>query len=336
MSNRSREWPQSAGTGVVEMVGFCYLAQSILRNRGWPARMPHSYPHTIWLVWLAVLLGGCRLPGHNVPISQPLATCRQLTRQGVTAMERGQPQQAEELLAKAVKSCPTDSEARRYYAEALWQRGARQDAITQLKEAGRQAGEDAALEARLAEMHLAMGNVELARQSAEHAIDLNPKLAAAWAMRGRVMRVTGQPQQSLIDWHRALDYAPDDRSVLTDLAELHRQLNQPQRALQTLQSLADTYPPGEEPQQVLYLVGMAYMALDRYQDAVENLSAAAVRDKPSPELLYCLGEAQLSCGRPAEAASAAQYALALQPNHRPSQELLGRIELAARQGPVVR
>ena len=38
-------------------------------------------------------------------------------------------------------------------------------------------------------------------------------------------------------------------------------MNHPERALETLQSLADCYTPAEEPQQVLYLSGLAYLAL---------------------------------------------------------------------------
>jgi tetratricopeptide (TPR) repeat protein len=243
-------------------------------------------------------------------------------------MEKGQRQKAEELLAKAVKTCPGDPEARRHYAETLWQRGACREAVCQLEGAARLAAEDAPLRVRLAEMHLALGEVEPAGQCAEQAIGLNPKLAAAWAARGRVKRAAGEPQQALADCHRALGYAPDDRQILLEVAELHRQLNQPQRALQTLQSLADTYSPTEEPQRVLHLMGMAYMALGRYDDAAESLKAALAREKPTPEILCRLGEAELLAGHPAEAAAAVEQALALQPAHQPSRSLLGRIELA--------
>ena len=49
--------------------------------------------------------------------------------------------------------------------------------------------------------------------------------------------------------------------MLREVAELYRQLNQPERALQTLQLLAETYSPGEEPADCLYLTGLAYVAL---------------------------------------------------------------------------
>jgi tetratricopeptide (TPR) repeat protein len=183
---------------------------------------------------------------------------------------------------------------------------------------------------RLAEMYLASGQPQLAWQDAEQALKLDPKLSAAWAIRGGVLRAAGQPREALADYLRALSYAPNDRGTLQEVAELHRVLNQPERALQTLQTLADTYSPGEEPGQVLYLTGLAYVALGRYDDGVERFSAAAARGKPTPEMFYRLGEAQLLAGRPAEAADAARQALALQPQHGPSRNLLERIEIAQR------
>jgi len=243
-------------------------------------------------------------------------------------MEGKRWQEAEALLAKAVRACPSDPDARRQYAQALWHRGARHDAVAQLEEAGQLTGEDATLHVLIAEMRLAMGEIPSARQSAQRALSLDPKLSSAWATRGRVMRAAGESQQALADYHRALALAPDDRTLPLEIAELYRQLNQPQRALATLDRLADTYPPGGEPQQVLFLQGLAYAALGRYEDAVASFSTASVRDRPTPEILYRLGEAELLAGYPAEAAAAAQEAIGLDPGHRPSHELLGRIRLA--------
>jgi len=277
---------------------------------------------------LALLAVGCRLPGRDGPVSQSLTDCRRLSQQGVAALERGEQPKAETLLAQAVTACPVDAEARRHYAESLWRRGAKQDAMNQLEEASRLAAEDASLWARLAEMRLASGQPELARQDAERALNLDPKLPTAWAIRGGVMRAVGQPREALTDYLHALSHAPNDRAILREVAELHRQLNQPERAIQALQTLAETYSAGEEPGEVFYLMGLAYLAIGRYDDGVESLSAAVMREKPTPDMLYRLGEAQLLAGHPVEAAGAARQALALQPQHEPSRNLLQRIEIA--------
>lgn len=277
---------------------------------------------------LALLSAGCQLPGREGPVSQSVANCRRLSQQGVAALEQGKQPTAESLLAKAVAACPVDAEARRHYAESLWRRGARSDAIAQLEEAGRLAGDDATLRTRLAEMHLASGQLEPARQDADLALNLDPKLPSAWAIRGGVSRAAGQPNEALADYLRALSYAPNNRDTLLAVAELHRELNRPERAVQSLQTLADTYSPGEEPGQIHYLIGLAYVALGRYDDGVDSISTAVARGKPTPEMLCQLGEAQLLAGRPLEAAGAARQALALQPQHQPSRSLLDRVELA--------
>ena len=260
-----------------------------------------------WCLTVAAATG-CRIPGYDGPISQSLANSRQLSRRGVAALERGQPHEAEQLLAKAVKSCPADCEARRNYAEALWQRGGRQEAVAQLREAVRRVDDDAALHERLAEMYLELGQLDAARQSADRAIELNPKAAGPWATRGRVHCAAGQLRDALADCHRALGYASDDRAILRNIADLYRRLNEPQRALQTLQNLAETYTPGEEPQDVLASIGMAQLALQRFGDAAETLSAAATRGQPNAEVYCRWAEAEWFCGRADNAAAAAARA----------------------------
>jgi tetratricopeptide (TPR) repeat protein len=285
---------------------------------------------------LLSLLAGCRLPGREGPVPRSLADCRRFSQQGMAELDRGHQQQAEALLAKAVQICPVDAEARRRYAESLWRRGARPEAIAQMEEAGRLMAEDAALWARLAEMYLAAGQPERAWRTADLAMDLDPKLPSVWAIRGGVMQAAGQPREALNDYLRALSYVPNDREILMQVAETYRQLNQPERALQTLQTLAETYSSGEEPGRILYQMGLAYQALGRYDDAVESLSVALTREKPTPEMFFRLGEAQYLAGHTAGATASARAALALQPQHQPSRELLDRIELAQREQGTMR
>jgi tetratricopeptide (TPR) repeat protein len=279
-------------------------------------------------VLLAALpLAGCQLPGRQ-KAAQSLTESRRLSQQGVAALDRGRQQDAELLLAKAVAAYPGDAEAHRHYAEALWRRGARHEAIAQLEEAGRLAGEDAALSTRLAEMYLDSGQFDLARQNANRAIDLDPRLPGAWAIRGKVFRAAGLSRDALADNLRALGYAPKDRAILFEVAELYRQENQPDRALQTLQTLAETYSPGEEPAELEHRLGLAYTALGRYDDAIETLSLATNRGNPTAGMVSDLSEALLLAGRTAEAVASAERALAIQPEHRPSLALLEHIRLA--------
>jgi Flp pilus assembly protein TadD len=145
-----------------------------------------------------------------------------------------------------------------------------------------------------------------------------------------------RPRRALADYHRALSFAPEDRDVLMAVAELYRSMNQPHRALATLNSLAETYPPGEEPPRLLHLQGMAYVAVGRFEDAVEAYRLAAVRSEGDVDLLCHLAQAEALAGRPEQAAAAARQALALDPRHEPSRQLLDRLQVARQPGPLQR
>ncbi|HUY91998.1 MAG TPA: tetratricopeptide repeat protein [Pirellulales bacterium] len=277
-------------------------------------------------------LGGCRLHRGAEPVSRSLVQCRQLSQQGLRALERNDVPRAEALLAQAVDACPVDAEARRHYAEALWLGKKHDEALQQLDEAVRLASDDSRLLAQAAEKRMLLGDEREARNLAERAIDLDPKNAVAWLIRGRVRRRMGMSQEALADYHRALGLEPDNRECMGEIAEVYGRLRRPQQALAMLQMLCETYPPGEEPQPVLYRLGLAYGAVERPADAVEYLRAASLAGPPSPEMLFQLADAELKAGRRDDARAAAQQALSIQPGHRASLALLQRIDLAQRTG----
>jgi cellulose synthase operon protein C len=290
------------------------------------APCPHPFSKAMRLLGMTFCaLCGCRTLSSQGPVPQAVANCRQLTQQGVNAMDRGDWKRAEQLLARAVETSKTDPDARRNYAEALWHRGARPAALAQLEEARKLAPEDPNLAVRTGDIHLALGHVPEATRLADEALRLDSKFAPAWTLRGRVATAMGQPRRALADFQRAHGYTPDDHELSILIAESYRQLNDPERALVVLQSLADTYTPGDEPQRVLYLEGLALTAIGRYDDAVRNLSLAAHRDQPTPDILCHLAEAELLSGRVREAQGTIQQALALAPDHAASQQLALRV-----------
>lgn len=253
-------------------------------------------------------------------------------------MEMGDWAQAETLLRKANDSSPADAETRRYLAEALWHRGAADEALKQMDEAVRLDPLDAALTVRAGEMLLAVGDTERALVRAEEAIRLDPKLPAAWALRGRVFWQRKQSDRALADLQRALVYAPDNADILLDVAVLCRQRGQAARCLTTLHHLLDTYPPGGEPQLALMLEGITLCDLGRPQQAVDSLLAATHRGPPNAELLYHLAQAQMASGNYASAGDSARQALAIDATHAPSRLLLTQLasQTSAPAAPQVR
>jgi len=275
---------------------------------------------------------GCQLFRSQGPVPKGVAEARELSQRGMNAMERGDLPGAESFLAQAVKVCPSDIEARRQYAETLWQRGQRERALASMEKAQSIAPDDAQIGCRVGEMYLALGNVDDARQMADDVLDLSPDESRAWALRGRAEVAAGNFDRALADFHRALETVHDDRELLMETAELYRRMNRPQRALSTLTALCETYGPGEEPQQVLYLKGLALAALSRHDEAADSFALAVDHGSASSELLYQLGESALAAGRAGEAERAVSQALAMDPGHEPSRALKGRIDVAMGRG----
>jgi tetratricopeptide (TPR) repeat protein len=265
----------------------------------------------------------------KAPTTRSAGAARQFAQQGLAAMERSDWTNAEKLLFKAVEACPADVEARRNYAETLWHRGAYAAAIAQLEEARRVATQDAALAVRVGELYLNLNRLDKARLAADQALDLDPKFAPAWALRGRVLELNNQPRAALADYQRALGYDPANVDLQLRLAESYRQTGSPSRALAALQNLLEVYPPGEEPQNALYLQGLALSALGRFNEAADSYARACGRGAPTAELLCRLGEAQWMAGRPSEAGASVQQALALEPAHPASVALARQIQLAS-------
>jgi Flp pilus assembly protein TadD len=279
---------------------------------------------------LCLALAGCRTLGSQGPISESVAMSRQLTQQGANAMQRGDWARAESLLERAVAASPDDVDARRNYAETLWHRGTPSDALVQLEEARKRAGADPSLTVRTGEVCLALGRLDEASHLANTALQMDPKFAPAWALRGRVAGAGGRHRRALADYQRSLGYAPDNYDVNILLAESYRQLNEPQRALVALQTLADRHTPGDEPQQVLHLQGMALVALGRYNDAVRVISRATERDRPTADLWCDLAQAQLMAGHPSYARAAIEKALTMDPNHAGGRALSAQMASADR------
>jgi tetratricopeptide (TPR) repeat protein len=259
-----------------------------------------------------------------------MAASRQLSQRGISALDRNEWDKGEALLSQAIKACPTDAEPHRHYAEALWHRGARDEALAQMREAMRLSGEDPNLAVRAGEMCLELGRIDEAAKLAEDVIDLAPHLAGAWCLRGEVSQVRGQLDEALADALRGLEYQRDDRKLLMLAAELYRQQGRPERAIGVLETLRDGYAAGEEPPRVLYLQGLSFAALGRFDDAAEAYGLAVARDRTSADLYFALADAQFRAGRPLPASQAIQQALAIDPAHPASRALAAQVDLALR------
>lgn len=232
---------------------------------------------------VAAVGSGCRLMPRG-PAPQDLAAARRLSNEGLSAADRNDLLRAEGLLERAVKSCPTDVDARRHYADVLWKRGERLEAVAQIAEALALSPGDVGLCIDGGRMYVELGLLDDADRLAADAVRGSPRSAAAWQLHGQVALARGRDEEALADFHKALAIAPDDRDVLLATADVYRRLNRPQRALATLGILSETYGPNQTPANVLALEGMAQEALGRPADALESYRQAINRGGTTPEI----------------------------------------------------
>jgi len=270
-------------------------------------------------------VGGCASL-HKDTISEDVIMARQMSLRGFDSLEHGNMEDAEAWFANAIETNPVDERAHVQYAELLWRRDLRDDAIKHLEQSVKLSGGDPNLVVRLGELYLAQGDAVRAWQQAERAIEANRQLPCAWALRGDVRRFEGNLQEALAEYHRSLSFEGHCPHVQLALAAIYREQNRPRRALSTLDALASHYPPDEMPQDLLLEQGLALKALGRHENAATLLAQATQRGEPSTELLFHLAEAQLLSGDTTNARLALVAALAQEPTHGPSNQLKGKID----------
>jgi tetratricopeptide (TPR) repeat protein len=270
------------------LIGFCLLASS--------------------------LLVGCRTFCPR-SLTQNVVDARQASLVGMDAMQQGRWEEAERIFSNAIKACPVDERARGCYAETLWRRGACEQAVAHMQEAVKLSESDPQRLVQLGEMHLALGQFDAAAQCAEEATAKNCRLSAAWALRGDVDVARGRLDEALATYHRSIAYHTHQPRVQLAMANIYQRQQRPQRALSTLETLAEQYPPGEVPAHVYAAEGRCLKQLERYQDAVEMFAQAVRQGTPAPELLVELADAQFQAGDTFAASASLDSALAMAPDH---------------------
>jgi tetratricopeptide (TPR) repeat protein len=164
-------------------------------------------------------------------------------------------------------------------------------------------------------MYLASGDIERAALQAQNAIATNPQLAGAWALRGKTEQATGAMEGALASYHRALSLDPGLADVQLAVADVYAQQSRPQRALATLQSLADRFPANQVPPEVLFREGLALRALGRPHEAMLPLAKAAERSRERGDVLLELARTQQATGDLEAARRTIAEALRREPRH---------------------
>jgi len=159
-----------------------------------------------------------------------------------------------------------------------------------------------------------------AQAELRQALTLNPRLHWARFALGRIYLDLGRYGRAREELEEGLKGLPDHPLFLSFLAEVHRLLGDPQRAL-ALAGRALKLAPSLSLAR-LHLA-RASLDLDRPEEALRELEPALHAEPVLPEILHTLGELYLRAGRHQDATQVLQKAIALDPS-----SAKGHVELA--------
>ena len=241
---------------------------------------------------------GCRLVNRGGPVSPELADARRLCNEGLLAADREDLARAESLLARAVKSCPGDIDARRHYADVLWQRGERMEAVSQVAAALDLSPTDPGLCVEAGRMYLALGLLNDAERLGSEAVRLAPRSADSWRLRGQVALARGRFEDAVADFHRGLAIAGDDRELLADTTRAYLALGRPRRALATLAILAEESGPDGLQGDLIALEARAQESLGRPHEAADAWRRAIASGAAPPDAAERLAALEAAADAP--------------------------------------
>ncbi len=231
-----------------------------------------------WFLLLAILLGisGCRVLRGDTS-NKSLVTARQLSLRGADALQRSRDQDAELLFSQALALSPLDERAQWGYAMTLWQRGDKQKATQHMSEALRLSGRNPEYAIQLGEMYQELGDYAAAKKLGLDVLSGNRNHARAWALLGDTHRSAGEWVDSLECYHRALLIRSDYPKVQVAIAELYRRQGKPERALATLDRMADLHGAVRDDPEHMLFRGLVFADLNRPQEAAALLARASER-----------------------------------------------------------
>lgn len=254
-----------------------------------------------WLICVPVCFSGCRVLRSNRQ-TRELAAARQMSLRGAEALQQKKFSDAESLFGEAIRHSPADERAQWGYAEVLWQRGQSEQATEHMLKATETSGGNPELVVRLGQMYLEQEDSSQAIVQADIALRNQRTHAGAWALKGDALRKQNKPQAALDCYHRSLIYRSDAPAVQVAVAEIYRQLGRPQRALATLDHLADHHTPEKIPPRAWMLKGLALADLGEEVEAKHCWRLAAqYASESQSELLLELASVQYTSGDLAEA-----------------------------------
>jgi tetratricopeptide (TPR) repeat protein len=159
---------------------------------------------------------------------------------------------------------------------------------------------------------LRVGDTQAEQESFQKAVREEPDVAAARSALGEALRKNGRPKEAVKEFERALELDPENLSAYVGLGTIREKEGDAESAFahfrRTLELNPDYQPGAKGTVRILEargrdalkseewsLLGRSYLALQRYDEAVEALNKA-MKDSPSFDTRKALGTAEFFRG----------------------------------------
>jgi tetratricopeptide (TPR) repeat protein len=242
----------------------------------------------------------------------PGAPLSHAAREGLAHHRAGRLLEAAQCYQQAHRENARDADALFLLGIVARQTGRNDDATGLLAEAAKLRPHNAGFHAAVAQAHCARGDVTTAELWCRRALDLDPKLAAAWRCLGELAEARGDDEQVRAAWATAAQL--ETRSARTECSLGHWLCRRGK-----FDEAAEAYRAGlrKTPQDATlhYALGAALAASGRKERAADAYRQALCLRPDFPEVLLNLGNLHYDAGEFAAAAVCCRKALALRPTY---------------------
>lgn len=251
---------------------------------------------------ILILVSGCQsFQPFTEHSKAKFAAARTWANHGLECFQKGRIHQAKGLFSQATKVNPNDYQMRANLARTHLKSGELEQAINHMQQAVELSNNDPRLAVELGEMYLEAGRWLPAKRQAEIAIATDHQFSPAWVLNGKMSKAKGEYASALADFQRALNFSPDDTSIHMEIVETYRHLNQPLRALSTLENMLNKIPVDQQPEDAVIAKAEILSDMQQHAPAIATLKQAIENQQASTRLFLQLAETQMNSGNVSQA-----------------------------------
>ncbi len=197
--------------------------------------------------------------------------------------------------------------------------------------------DDPNLYIRWAEQAIGREEFHVAGRHVDRALELSPENGRAWALRGQLNEFAGREEEAIAAYHRAVSCGTQNPAAALRLATLQLDQERSTQSALILRSVIDC-PSATDAQrsQAQWLLGVAYVKMARWEQAVATLDEAAKTRNLSTDDWYLIATARYRAGDLAGARRDVEQQLALHPRHGGFATLLADLNaMEKNRGPIL-